>query len=47
MSEVTEVRFGLGLIQMNLDEKEKVLETSVWTQMVILGIQAHENATLF
>lgn len=35
MNEVTEVRFGLGLIQMNLDEKEKVLETSVWTQMVI------------
>ena len=34
MSDVTSVSFGLGLIQMDLDEKEKVLETSMWAKMV-------------
>ena len=28
------VKFGLGLIQMDLDEKEKILSMSMWTRYV-------------
>lgn len=30
----TFVYFGLGLIQMELDEREKVFESSMWVKMV-------------
>jgi hypothetical protein len=30
----TNVRFGLGLIQMELDEREKILASSMWVIMV-------------
>ena len=36
-SHTTLVRFGLGLINMDLDETEKVLVTSMWIKMVSLG----------
>ena len=33
-NQTTLVEFGLGLIQIDLDESEKVLTTSMWTRMV-------------
>ncbi len=37
MSEPTLVEFGLGLIQMELDEKRKIFVTSMWTRLVSGG----------
>ena len=34
MSESIRVEFGLGLIQMELDEKSKIFTTSMWTRLV-------------
>lgn len=34
MSQPTEVQFGLGLIQMDLNEREKLLTTSMWSRLV-------------
>ena len=33
-STTTVVYFGLGLISMELDEREKILESSMWVKMV-------------
>lgn len=33
-SQSNAVKFGLGLIQISLDEKEKILITSMWSQLV-------------
>ena len=33
-TDITPIQFSLGLIQMDLNEKEKVLTTSMWTRMV-------------
>ena len=34
MSKLVLVEFGLGLIQMDLDEKNKILSTSMWSRYV-------------
>ena len=34
MSSIIEVEFGLGLIQMDLDERYKVLKMSMWSRYV-------------
>ena len=34
MSMPTSVEFGLGLIQMDLNEREKILTTSMWSKIV-------------
>ena len=34
MSKSVLVEFGLGLIQMDLDEKNKILSTSMWSRYV-------------
>ena len=34
ISEATPVYFGVGLIQLDLDEKNKILSCSVWSQLV-------------
>ena len=34
MSKPVLVEFGLGLIQMDLDEKNKILSTSMWSRYV-------------
>ena len=34
ISSVVEVEFGLGLIQMDLDERYKVLKMSMWSRYV-------------
>ena len=34
ISDATPVFFGVGLIQLDLDEKNKILSCSVWSQLV-------------
>ena len=34
VSSTVNVKFGIGLIQMELDEKEKALSLSLWSKMV-------------
>ena len=44
MSQPILVEFGLGLIQMDLDEKNKILSTSMWSRYVSTNY-AHETIT--